>query len=115
MVMVIDKKCEYCGKMMLRVTERRKYCSDACRKRASRIKAKIHYKSRKEESPIIKRTPYYGDISQCITCLYRTTIDGNLTMCNYMGIMGHSRPCEPSPDCTVYKKSRKRAEGEEIL
>ena len=45
---------------------------------------------------------------QCKTCKYgwkmRNGTDNYL--CDYLEITGHKRPCEPSPNCTVYEKRK---------
>lgn len=51
--------------------------------------------------------PRKTDGSQCRTCLCRSTSRNNLSLgflCEYILLMGSSRPCEPSPNCLVYKK-----------
>ena len=51
-----------------------------------------------------------NNIKQCKKCLYRAYIacSGQEYYCNYSLIMGHSRPCEPSPNCTVFKPYNKK-------
>ena len=46
-----------------------------------------------------------NNISQCKKCLYRAYIacSGQEYYCNYILLMGDRRPCEPSPNCTVFK------------
>ena len=50
------------------------------------------------------------DITQCEKCLYRPTLsDSNFHVgCAYIFLMGHRRPSEPSPNCTVFKKFNKK-------
>lgn len=46
-----------------------------------------------------------ANTSQCKKCLYRSRIanKGEAFFCTYILLTGHSRPCEPSPNCTVFK------------
>lgn len=47
------------------------------------------------------------DITKCRTCQYRGKIsgfNGAGVCCDYIGVMGHMRPCPPGKDCTVYVK-----------
>ena len=43
------------------------------------------------------------DLTQCRKCLYRMSINGSLSGCYYIGFTNCPRPCEPSPNCTVYE------------
>lgn len=44
------------------------------------------------------------DKTQCRKCLYRYVSACNeVCFCNYILLTGKRRPCEPSPNCTVYK------------
>ena len=47
------------------------------------------------------------DTKRCKDCIYsaRLTIYG--IICDYMGIVGHKRPCLPGKDCTVRKTGEK--------
>ncbi len=48
------------------------------------------------------------DKTQCRSCFYRETSDPVLKdACMYLVITGRKRPCEPSPDCTVYIRGGK--------
>lgn len=50
------------------------------------------------------------DNTQCKNCLYRASKRLKLEMgcnCAYILLMEHSRPSEPSPNCTVFKKYNK--------
>ena len=35
-------------------------------------------------------------------CVYRTSINGNLSMCGYLHITGELRGCDPGPGCKRY-------------
>lgn len=51
------------------------------------------------------------DTTQCKGCLYRASrYDKNVmgNNCAYIFLMNHSRPCEPSPNCTAFKKYSKK-------
>ena len=43
------------------------------------------------------------DNTQCQTCLYGANIKYDVFNCLYLLLKGHSRGCEPSPNCTEYK------------
>ena len=43
---------------------------------------------------------------QCRTCLYKSK--DKIFGCNYIILTGCRRPCEPSPNCTAYKKYSRR-------
>lgn len=57
-----------------------------------------------------KRKPkpeFKVDTTQCKKCLYRPPKDRGFETifgCYYIFLMGHRRPSEPSPNCTVFKK-----------
>lgn len=48
--------------------------------------------------------------TQCKTCKYRYRVQSNVNeyLCDYLSIVGHMRPCEPSPNCTVYERIREK-------
>lgn len=102
-----NKKCELCGKTMRNVRRNRKYCYE-CNKKKWHRSEKIHYGMKIKHKPPDKINPNYGDFSQCKTCIYRGVFTQS---CDYYFIVGHRRPSEPSPNCTVYKKGRARAWG----
>lgn len=55
------------------------------------------------------------DTTQCKGCLYRASQYEKRVMgnnCSYMFLMNHRRPCEPSPNCTVFKKYNKKERQE---
>lgn len=56
------------------------------------------------------------DITQCKKCLYRPADrpENNIFNCFYIIYMGHRRPCEPSPNCTVFKRYNRKARSELI-
>ena len=51
-----------------------------------------------------------NNIKQCKKCLYRAYIacSGQEYYCSYILLMGHRRPCDPSPNCTVFKPYNKK-------
>ena len=49
------------------------------------------------------------DKTQCRKCLFRyVSACGEVCFCIYILLAGHPRPCEPSPNCTVYKPYTKK-------
>jgi hypothetical protein len=55
------------------------------------------------------------DITQCKSCLYRASKRSKNEMgcnCVYIFLMNRRRPCEPSPNCTVFKKYSKKERQE---
>lgn len=48
-------------------------------------------------------------MDKCKTCMYRAGNDlwNNGLKCDYMSVVGTSRPCEPGNQCIVYKKGRR--------
>jgi hypothetical protein len=55
------------------------------------------------------------DVTQCKGCLYRAAQDTKNKMgcnCVYILLMKHKRPCEPSPNCTVFKNYNKKERQE---
>ncbi len=53
--------------------------------------------------------------TQCRTCLYRAanTEHSNQTHnCEYILLVGHMRPSQPSPKCTVYERYDKKKRDE---
>jgi hypothetical protein len=48
------------------------------------------------------------NIDQCKACLYRANFKYDVFNCLYILFVGQSRGCEPSPNCTKYKKYNKR-------
>lgn len=48
-------------------------------------------------------------MAKCETCIYRAGMElwSNGLKCDYMTIVGTSRPCEPGAKCTVYKKGKR--------
>jgi hypothetical protein len=51
------------------------------------------------------------DDTQCKKCLYRASTHMKTIIgcnCQYILLMNQSRPCEPSPNCTVFKKYSKK-------
>ena len=52
---------------------------------------------------LLKKRQHSTDKTQCRSCFYRERSDPLLkNACMYLFITGRMRPCEPSPDCTVY-------------
>ena len=45
-------------------------------------------------------------MSKCNKCIYRAP-ELMPWECEYILLMGHSRPCEPGDKCTVFKKGSK--------
>lgn len=46
--------------------------------------------------------------NQCRRCLYRyIAASGEICFCNYILLVGHKRPCEPPPNCTVFRPYNK--------
>lgn len=103
-VRYVDKECEYCGKRMVMVSSRRKYC-DSCQEKVKNESCKVHYKTRKNAPKPVRDI---RDITQCRTCKYSEYLGGgNNIICNYIEVMGHMRGCEPSPNCTKYEKGKR--------
>lgn len=48
--------------------------------------------------------PIKANTRQCKSCLYRSNNGDDVINCYYILFMGHSRGCEPSPNCTKYKR-----------
>ena len=48
-------------------------------------------------------------MDKCKTCMYRAGNDlwNNGLKCDYMSVVGTSRPCEPGNKCIVYKKGKR--------
>ena len=97
------RMCEYCVKE--KMEERRKIVHNSYKKPKAREK-RFEKKVIKENRP---------DISLCKTCEYSTILDGSLIICDYITIIGHSRPCLPGADCACYseriKKKKKAAQN----
>lgn len=93
-----EKKCAMCGSILS--DARKRYCPSCLKK-----KRRYEYKKPKQTRRVyvIKRpTPVKIDTTQCRTCLYR--YGTNTIVCGYVEDVGHSRNCEPSPNCTAYVK-----------
>lgn len=63
-----------------------------------------------KDEAIMGRTdikPYWGNNKQCKKCLYRAEDSKEFVYCGFMFYTGKRRPCEPSPNCTVFVKSTK--------
>lgn len=55
------------------------------------------------------------DKTQCMTCKYREKENGPLkNACIYAYLVGAARPCEPSPNCTAYKREERRNDTKRI-
>lgn len=103
---IISRKCVLCGKPIQNVVHTRKYCDD-CGKNARHKSEKIHYGQKVKRKPPDNKNPHYGDFSQCKSCVYRGMTTGT---CDYYEIVGRRRPCDPSPNCTVYEKGKRKNE-----
>ena len=64
--------------------------------------------------PRVKKTAQRVDNSQCKKCLYRINDSTSFVFCGFMYYTGNRRPCDHSPNCTVFqeftKKDRKELE-----
>lgn len=47
-------------------------------------------------------------MDKCKTCLYRASEEYKCMKCDYIGITGTMRPCEPGDECTVYKRGKRK-------
>ena len=111
------KRCKYCGGRLTKkgtrvCAECRAAEGDTAAKRE--LEADIPKKARvKRAAKLIKRSPRIWvydepkiDRSRCKTCLFRMKLfaDDALWRCGYCYYTGKRRPCEMSPECTVYQK-----------
>lgn len=103
-------KCECCGESFETSGRMLKLCP-ACRNYKT---AKSVYREGtrprdqvggKPARPVKKDKP---NITQCRTCRYSAKYSdfSGAVLCDYIGVTGHRRPCEPSPNCTVYEKGK---------
>lgn len=49
--------------------------------------------------------------ANCKGCAYSSTLTSYGVICDYIGVMGHSRPCLPNKDCTVRSLGPKSKPG----
>jgi len=47
-------------------------------------------------------------MAKCETCIYRASKEYTDMKCDYIGVTGTSRPCEPGENCIVYKKGKRK-------
>lgn len=47
-------------------------------------------------------------------CRYVGTFGTKVCYCNYIGIVGHKRPCKATPDCICYEKGEREHHVEQI-
>ena len=73
---------------------------EAIRKKADRLRRRPLQEEAKKEH-------IAWDMRRCKNCLYGAILDGNYQICDYITIMGHSRPCLPGADCTEFKAKEK--------
>ena len=112
---IYKKVCKLCGGSFETIQPRKRCCYD-CSKKAVREREKEYrqkYKKPKAEKKTLKvRKPMVKksvapDMRRCKECFYGVVLDSNYQICDYISITGHSRPCLPGADCTVFKAKAK--------
>lgn len=107
---IYEKVCSDCGKVFYADTKYKRKCPKCIesKRREYRKKQREQYKKpecvmekRKAEKPAERMII---NQKQCKTCLYRWQATGSVLGCDYLELVGHMRPSEPSPNCTCYEK-----------
>lgn len=119
------KVCSVCGKEFYAETDRKRVCP-RCRKTKKREYAKGRrelykkpeaVKKVQKERKTVKKEYIAPDMRRCKGCFYGAILDGNSPICDYITITGHSRPCLPGADCTVFepKESDRKKKRKPII
>lgn len=117
----VKKKCKDCkaeyegtpkSRFCLKCRQRREY--EGQRRKRQEIKDTLGYrkalKSEKKKSIQV----VHRNVTQCKKCLYRLYITEKDVACGYLYYTDKMRPCEPSPNCTAFKKTN-RQERKELM
>lgn len=107
-----DKICTCCG-IAFKAESRNKRLCPGCAsvKLEQRIKkTRADYKKPgrvkgvSKVNPVKKADTQRPDVRRCKSCFYGALLDGSVTICDYISITGHRRPCPPGAECTCYKE-----------
>lgn len=105
------KVCPDCGEIFYAETKLKRKCPE-CRKTKKREYAKSRREQYKKPEAVnkvqkvnrqTKKKSTAPDMRRCKNCFYGAILDNNYQICDYISITGHSRPCLPGAECTVFK------------
>lgn len=122
---IYKKVCSVCGEEFCTENKFKRVCP-GCRK----TKKSEYEKNRREQykkPEVVNKEPNVKkqakkqsiapDMRRCKNCFYGAMLDGNSPICDYITITGHSRPCLPGADCTVFepKESGRKKKRKPII
>lgn len=110
---VYDKICTCCDRKYKSKSRNKRLCPDCAAQKLEKRKKKTRAGYKKPHAA--KKAPRAAsattaskkpDVRKCKACFYSARLSNNTTICDYILLVGHRRPCPPGAECTCYKEKK---------